>query len=213
LKSSLLIFLVGLPFLNCNNQADENERVYVDSSIVDTSANGYQHLEEKEQSSIESTTDTLGQLISEIDFHVKTNNITDYKEGFIPYITVEKPGAEIKNLIGGDEVVISENRITIIIDYPLNNPYTFNLVSEKGFTKETLIKEISKHYHRIYDEEENTSTIKTIPVGKRTKIYNRNQTNGKYGIWGHDLADLVLAGILVYKTADEQIILRLEMES
>ena len=44
-------------------------------------------------------------------------------------------------------------------------------------------------------------------------MYNRNETNGKYGIWGHDIADLVLADILVYKTADGQIILSLEMES
>jgi hypothetical protein len=44
-------------------------------------------------------------------------------------------------------------------------------------------------------------------------MYNRNETNGKYGIWGHDIADLDISGISVYKTKNGEIILTLNIES
>lgn len=51
------------------------------------------------------------------------------------------------------------------------------------------------------------------PVNERKTMYNRNETNGKYGIWGHDISDLVLAEILVYEAENGEIILTLNMES
>ena len=75
-----------------------------------------------------------------------------------------------------------------------------------------LLREISQHYYMIYDEEEKSATVKTIPIEKRT-MYNKNQTNGKYGIWGHDITDLVLADIYVIKAKNSQIILTLNVES
>ena len=64
----------------------------------------------------------------------------------------------------------------------------------------------------MYIDEENTATIKTLPMKDR-KIMNRNETNGKYGIWGHDLSDLVLTSIKVYKNRKGQIYLTLEIDS
>ncbi len=37
---------------------------------------------------------------------------------------------------------------------------------------------------------------------RRRGIINRNQTNGKYGIWGHDIGDLDLSAVIVKKTGD-----------
>lgn len=65
----------------------------------------------------------------------------------------------------------------------------------------------------MYEEEEATAIIKTVPPEKRNKMYNRNETNGKYGIWGHDIADLVLSEIHVYEDADKKLILALMIES
>ena len=87
------------------------------------------------------------------------------------------------------------------------------MTSDKGFTRQRLLQEISNNYYKLYDEEEKSATIKTIHLDKRTTMYNRNQTNGKYGVWGHDIADLVLTEILVYKTVTGQIVLSLEIES
>ncbi len=58
-----------------------------------------------------------------------------------------------------------------------------------------LLWEISQTYKKIYDEE-NKST--TISPGYIPGMMNRNKTNGKYGIWGHDLGDLVFEGIEIY---------------
>ena len=109
-------------------------------------------------------------------------------------------------------MVIPETRLTIFIDYPLSSSCKFILVSKSGFTKTQLIEEISKHYYQIYDEEEKSATIKTVPPRER-KIYNRNQTNGKYGIWGHDIGDLVLDEIHVYKSVSGEVFLVLQIES
>jgi hypothetical protein len=59
----------------------------------------------------------------------------------------------------------------------------------------------------MYEEEEKTSTVKTIPPEKRTLMYNRNETDGKYGLWGHDIADMDISGFSVYRTAKGEIVL------
>ncbi len=87
------------------------------------------------------------------------------------------------------------------------------LQSAKGFTRGQLLIEISKHYYKLYDEEEQTATVKTIPINQRTTMYNRNQTNGKYGVWGHDIADLDLSEITVYKNKKGETVLLLGIES
>ncbi|WP_173003180.1 hypothetical protein [Chitinophaga sp. SYP-B3965] len=155
----------------------------------------------------EDTLATSAELLSEISFSVKEGN------DFSPYIEIANPKEALVNLIDKNKKVIDEDTITVIIDYPLTKSYTFELVSPGGFTKQTLIQEICKHYHLIYAEEEKTTTTKVIPLEERKGLINRNETNGKHGIWGHDIIDLVLSEILVYRTAKGQIVLTLGIES
>lgn len=65
----------------------------------------------------------------------------------------------------------------------------------------------------MYDEEENTSKTKTVPVKQRQGLLNRNETNGKYGIWGHDLSDLDLTSMDVYENEEGTIFLDLDIDS
>lgn len=166
----------------------------------------------REKQSLENQTNIEGKLISTISFKVKTGNKKDFEDGFIPWASIENALQDIPHLDKKDEVVITDTSIKIIIDYPLTNKYEFTLTSNKGFTRQLLLSEISAHYYKLYEEEENTATIKTIPPDNRT-IYNRNETNGKYGIWGHDIADLVLSGAEVYKTASGGVVVLLEIQS
>ncbi len=170
-------------------------------------------IKEREQLSVEKQYNNLGELISTIEFGVQTDNKNDFENGIIPWASLQDPESDIPNLMDKDEVVIRETSIRIIIDYPLTNPYEFALTSYKGFTRAQLLSEISKHYTKIFDEEEESATVKTIPLDKRTTMYNRNETNGKYGIWGHDIADLVLSSIYVYKTTNGETVLLLNIES
>lgn len=167
----------------------------------------------KGQSKTVSELDGRGELIATISFNVQTNDTALFEDGIIPWVNIEKPQEEIPNLVGKDEIVIKQTDINVMIDYPLTHPYGFSLTSKDGFSRKELLTEISKHYFNVYAEEEKTATIKTIPIDKRTKLINRNKTNGKFGIWGHDIADLILTEILVYKSEKGEFKLILMMAS
>lgn len=212
--SRLFIFILSFAFLACNETQKAIITSDANSSTGDTTHDDYSTiLAEREKASFDRRPSDVDELLTTISFNVKTNNKKDFENGIIPWASIEKPENDIAQLIDRNKIVISENKLTVIIDYPLTNEYRFELESKNGFTRELLLKEISKNYYKLYDEEERSATIKTVPVDKRTTMYNRNQTNGKYGIWGHDIGDLVLSEILVYKGTNGQIILSLSIES
>ncbi len=200
-----ILFLTTL-FTSCKGQTQKSnpKQDFKDPIAV---------IQENEKKATEKNNDHLGELVSTISFQVKTDNKKDYENGLIPWASIEKANQDIPNLLKKDEVVIKENLVKVLIDYPLTNQYEFILKSNNGFTRQQLLLEISLNYFKLYKEEEKTATVKTIPIDKRTTMYNRNQTNGKYGIWGHDIADLVLDDIQVYKTTNGEIILTLNIGS
>jgi hypothetical protein len=200
------ILVLTILFTSCKGQTQK-------SNPKQDSKDPIAVIQENEKKATEKKSDNLGELVTTISFQVKTDNKKDYEDGLIPWASIGKAKQDIPNLYKKDEIVIKENSVKIIIDYPLTNQYEFTLTSNKGFTREQLLAEISLHYFKLYEEEENSATVKTIPIDKRTKMYNRNQTNGKYGIWGHDIADLDLSEIQVFKAANGQIILTLGIES
>jgi len=89
------------------------------------------------------------------------------------------------------EIIIPPDKtINIVIDYPLTNQFEITLKPKtKGWTRLAVVEFIIKCYKQIYKEEEKSSKIKS---GHIPNMFNRNQTDGKYGIWGHDLSDLIL---------------------
>jgi hypothetical protein len=205
----IAIYLLLLTSSICNAQENGSNT----KTAADTTNDYSTLLTKLEQQASNKNSANFGTLFSTIEFQVKTNNLTDYPEGFIPYIELEHPEKSIKQLINKDEIVVKEDTITLIIEYPLTSEYRLKINSKHGFTRRELIMEISKAYHKLYEEEEATATIKTVPVAQRTTLYNRNQTNGKYGIWGHDIADLILAEVMIYKALSGEIILSLNIES
>lgn len=203
MKINFLIVILSLSFcISCNNKANQNSK--------DSDENYEKILIKRENEAAKNEAKSTGIFVKDIYFEIKADK-KDFENGIQPWVNIEKSEIELPNLINKDEVVITEKKITVIIDYPLTNIYKFDLKSEKGFTKELLVKEITKEYQKLYKEEEKTATVKTVPMKERT-MYNRNQTNGKYGIWGHDLADLALSSIQVYKE-NGNLILTLGIES
>lgn len=196
-----LLFLVAAACYSCNALPKENGNKAYSNALT-----------EMEKSAAEKQTGALGDLLTTISFDVKTDS-KEFEDGIVPWASIEKPENDIPKLIGNHQVVIPESKVTVIIDYPLKNEYRFELESESGFTKEQLLRKISENYYKLYEEEESSATVKTIPVMERTGLVNRNQTDGKYGVWGHDITDLVLSKVLVYKAANGQIVLSLDVES
>ncbi len=173
-------------------------------------------ISQKENEFMDTQTDSLGPVILVIDFKQKAfgEDLKTFEDGFIPWISVDNPNSVLKNLLDADLIVLPFKTAKIIIDYPLNFPATFKIKSKGlGFSRKELITEISKKYHEIYKLEESSANTKTVPLKNRKGIINRNQTDGKFGIWGHDISDLDLSQIEVYKNSKGEIILTLGIES
>ena len=205
MKTILIIFLTFFSLISCKHLPFFKSKENYDAI-----------LSKKESEAVNKKQNNLGTLIATIEFGVQASEdeLEDFEDGIIPWISIENPESEMDRLIDSDEIVIPYSEITIIIDYPLNKPTSFVLTNSKnGFTKKELILEISKKYHEIFTVEETTATIKTIPPDKRKKIMNRNETNGNYGIWGHDIGDLDLSSIEVYKSESGKIQIILDVYS
>ena len=95
-----------------------------------------------------------------------------------------------------EEEILPVGEYSLVIDYPLSKPYRETFVTKFPIKRKEIVELIVNAYHRIYDEEENTSPIKPALI---PGMYNRIHTDGNYGIWGHDLGDLVLHTIYVDK--------------
>lgn len=160
----------------------------------------------------------LAENDSEILFQIKTNDKEDleiFEDGILPWISIKEPESEIDNLIGSNDIVIHNEMATLVIDYPLENPVSIKIKASdpNGFTRSELALKISAEYKRLYQEEEESAEIKTIPLEERQGLINRNQTNGKYGIWGHDIDDLDLSGAVLTKAPNGEIKIELFAES
>lgn len=104
----------------------------------------------------------------------------------------EKEIAEAKRLKKNENkvVLIPNQEFTLKIDYPLSTPAKFKFKSgKKGITTKQLIKKIREFYKKVYDEEDSSANSGT---GHIPGMLNRDFSDGKYGIWGHDIGDLVL---------------------
>lgn len=89
-------------------------------------------------------------------------------------------------------VMQDEPVLTIHIDYPLTHPYVHTATRSDGlpWTVADFASEVQKAYRHIYTTEENA-------VGNPGHILgtmNREVSFGPFGIWGHDLEDLILDG-------------------
>jgi hypothetical protein len=177
--------------------------------------NSTQLLDKKEAINAQTKAENDDELIAEIEILlIKPSEETKNEVDSIGGIELENLNESITYLDKPDEIVLDFKEVELEIDYPLNEIYKAQLTtSNKGFTRKELIVEISKRYHKIYEEEEATAKTKTIPREKREVLINRNDTDGKYGIWGHDLSDLFMTGIDVYKTKEGKIVLRLGIDS
>ena len=121
----------------------------------------------------------------------------------------------LAHLRNPEEIVIPFEHAELTIDYPLTTPAKIELDAQLpvGFTRAELIKEIAEAYAHVYEAEEDTATMKTIPLEDRGPRLNRNRTDGVYGIWGHDLKDLVITAARWTRKSNGTITVELHVES
>ncbi|MEO7306306.1 MAG: hypothetical protein ABIR78_06920 [Ferruginibacter sp.] len=200
MKLQLLLILTIIVLVSCNSRKKNDPTPVSTTPVTET-------VQPK---------DPLGQRISTIEIKLKATKeeLETFEDGVVPWINMEETNKEIIRLIDPDKIVLPYPSVTLIIDYPLNTPAMVALSTiPQGFTFKQIILEISKKYHELYALEESTATTKTVPMSKRKGLINRNETNGKFGVCCHDLADLVLSSIWVYQNSKGKITLMLEIES
>jgi hypothetical protein len=91
-------------------------------------------------------------------------------------------------------IVDTSDSIFISFNYPLSKGVDLEFIGKKPWRLCDLIDSICKGYLKIYDEEDETRTLPAqSPLD--SILVNRPKTDGKHGIWGHDLNDLFIEGM------------------
>ncbi len=113
-------------------------------------------------------------------------------ESDVPFVLDFEDEEMRENLINPNEVVIEDEKITMIISYPLSVEFSRTLEKKGGFTRLDVFKNIYEAYKQIYAEEEES----VGDPGTYDNMYNRRKSEGKYGIWGHYLDGLVIESVI-----------------
>jgi len=111
------------------------------------------------------------------------------------YVAIANFDKNNHDLYKPNETVIFNTKYTMEISYPLTHPATFTFNSARGFSRLDVINNIVESYHAVYKKEEASMNTVIEPINKRTGLVNRQSSNGAYGIWGHDIDDLVIEGM------------------
>jgi len=130
-------------------------------------------------------------------------------------IRLRDPERALATLDQPDDIVIPFPQAVLVIDFPLTTPASVPIEAPLplGFTRAALVKAICDEYSHIYDAEEGTAATKTIPIEERGGMRGRNRTDGAYGIWGHDLQDLVVTAARWTRQSDGTVQIELHVES
>jgi len=126
-----------------------------------------------------------------------------------------EPEEALARLHEPDEIVIPYEHATLIIDYPLSTPASVEISAPiaYGFTRAELVKSICEEYANVYEAEEGSAHVKTVPSEERGAMRGRNRTDGAYGIWGHDLADLIVTAARWTRRSNGSVIIELHVET
>ena len=106
----------------------------------------------------------------------------------------------MRKALTSDDTIFAGKDISFVLNYPLTNPASFTISRPLGWRAKDVISAIANAYAEVYNTED--KTVKEHPVtpeGERGFLMNRNKTDGEYGIWGHDMADLYLEGFTIDK--------------
>lgn len=100
--------------------------------------------------------------------------------------------------LGKNHKLIESDKVTIVINFPLESPVKIKIQNKGGWTRKKLFSKIKELYQNIYKEEEEFKLNES-----NSNIINLN-SNGKYGIWGgYNINELALESIQYDKSTEE----------
>ena len=122
--------------------------------------------------------------------------MTDSKVIDLGYVSIARCEECTEKKLDWDERVLNSKILQVVFDYPLERGAGFEFKSDNGFTRGDIIRHICETYKKIYDEEAKSTKAPVESIAKRSKgasmLMNRARTDGKWGIWGHSIEDLIL---------------------
>ena len=109
--------LLGACSQNQNRMSSKsNSGIAIDSTIDEQKT-----IVSLENAQTNKVTDDLGKLIGKIEFELQLKGQKNSQDSIIPWISLETPDAEIKNLKNAKEIILAFDKVTLVIDYPLKN--------------------------------------------------------------------------------------------
>ncbi|TXT61012.1 MAG: hypothetical protein BAJALOKI3v1_830002 [Promethearchaeota archaeon] len=99
-----------------------------------------------------------------------------------------------EELCDPEEILIMDEQVDFIINYPLSVDVQITFNNKAGFRRIDIVRCLYEVYKYIYDEE----TKAVGDPGTYERLYNRRQSYGPYGIWGHYMNDLRLEGMIYF---------------
>lgn len=123
-------------------------------------------------------------------------------EGFLLIADKDRLIDELSKTKDSTVKIIDTPMLKYQILYPITNPINVKEKLEDGWSIGDICMSIANNYHKIYQEENETTQI---PAGHMIDVglMNRNETNGKYGIWGHDIEDLCIEILEIANQTEE----------
>lgn len=97
---------------------------------------------------------------------------------------------------------IDSNILIICIKYPLSSPAYYQFELKKNMVHSDLLYLYTIGYQLTYYIEESDDK----DPGHIPGMFNRASSNGRFGIWGHDIEDLVYNGnskLILFSTNDD----------
>jgi hypothetical protein len=155
-------------------------------------------------------------LITRVKITPKRVPLMTNRIAFPGGLRLHEPELALARLNEPEEIVIPFDKATLVISYPLSTPASVELTASftHGFTRAELVRAICEEYANVYDAEEGSAQIGTIPKEERAEAQKgRNRTDGAYGIWGYDLQDLVLTAVRWTRRPDGKVTIDLHVES
>jgi len=137
----------------------------------------------------------FGEPEGKITVHLKLDG-----ETAVNWVPLYEMNKHISNLVDVEEVVLAAESATLLLSYPLKKSAVrlVHPTNSKEFTRGDLAKIIEETYREVYRLEAVSQAVTDSYLNDRGNLYNKPESDGVFGIWGHDMYDLSIAFINVY---------------
>ena len=122
--------------------------------------------------------------------YIQMSSYTSRSRLFPDWMYKDKGYVEETKLDPNEIIFTPKKNFTLEIRYPLTTTFKAKIsTGPKGMTRRSFVNLVVKYYKLIYKMEDEGIGGKTMNI---PGMFNSATSNGRWGIWGHCLGDLIL---------------------